>query len=237
MNLSSLQKLENLLAEIPGDDVCNLEQVHGMLTAILIGPAIVKVSEWLPFVFRRSGEMPEFKSQKQAEQLMALLMELNNDIVDNIDSMKFVPLMGHEKSGDEKRPDPLPWCASFISGMTLWGEEWLEGEKGNSDPVFRAFLTPIIYFVDDEETGVDARMGKSNEAIEEMERKLIATIPQSVWNIREYWRKQACKDRMDISGAIGGTSSHSPNVQGRNERCYCGSGKKFKKCCGKNSQN
>lgn len=206
MNLTSLQKLEKLLAETPGDDACNLEQVHGMLTAILIGPEVVKVSEWLPFVFNRSGEMPEFKSQKQAGQLMALLMELNNDIVDNIDSMKFVPLMGHEKSGDEKRLDPLPWCASFISGMTLWGEEWLAAEKGNKDPVFRGFLTPIIYFVDDEETGVDARAGKSSEAIEEMERKLIAAIPQSVWNIREYWRKEACKERLNVPGAIGATA-------------------------------
>lgn len=27
---------------------------------------------------------------------------------------------------------------------------------------------------------------------------------------------------------------HAPKTQGRNELCTCGSGKKFKNCCGKN---
>ena len=141
MNKKQLHELENLLSEMPGDEVYNLEQVHGMLTAIVIGPDLIMPSEWLPYVFNRKGEMPEFDSMEQVDKLMPLLMEMHNFIINKLNTKKFLPLMGHQVTDEEKKSDPLPWCKGFLGGACFWGEEWLQEEDDDSELL--QLITPV----------------------------------------------------------------------------------------------
>lgn len=55
-------------------------------------------------------------------------------------------------------------------------------------------------------------------------------------NVCQYNSKVAKKDRIVVnfeSGQVYSKTIKSENKVGRNDPCPCGSGKKFKKCCGK----
>jgi uncharacterized protein len=64
----------------------------------------------------------------------------------------------------------------------------------------------------------------------EVREKLIAALPMAVQAIHAYWlpfRQKSAPGLAPDSFHLGG----SPKV-GRNAPCPCGSGKKYKKCCG-----
>ena len=42
-----------------------------------------------------------------------------------------------------------------------------------------------------------------------------------------------CRERPQVARKGGGTVEHRAAKLGRNDPCFCGSGRKFKKCCGK----
>ncbi len=79
---------EFLLSGACNDDAMSVDQVHGLLTAIVCGPEPVLPSEWIPAVF---GEEPEFASVEEDEQIMALLMRMNNEIVNCLDDPADTP--------------------------------------------------------------------------------------------------------------------------------------------------
>ncbi|MDG5815818.1 YecA family protein [Chitinispirillales bacterium ANBcel5] len=233
MIISDLKKLEYALSEIPGEEVYNLEQVHGMLTAILTGPSVVMPSDWVPYVFSSEGKMPNLEHEK-TENLISLLMKLNNHIASQLDSRDFVPLIGCEEEGGKPYPDPHPWCLSFLEGMSLWGEEWVEGE--DDDSVLIDLLTPIVYFADIKDKR-ELRTKKSKKDIEKIELDLIEDIPRCVWNIREYWRKRVCGEDPEMDNEEYEVLEFSKEDFFANGLCLCGSGKQFDRCCWKNSHN
>ena len=51
METQKVKELEKLLSEIKGNKALNIVQLHGMLTALAIGPEAVSPDDWLPFVF------------------------------------------------------------------------------------------------------------------------------------------------------------------------------------------
>jgi len=59
-------------------------------------------------------------------------------------------------------------------------------------------------------------------------------VPDCVTAIANYWRaKGATQISMPLLHGLPAQPDQLPSKIGRNEPCPCGSGKKFKKCCGK----
>ncbi len=54
-------------------------------------------------------------------------------------------------------------------------------------------------------------------------------IPEYVKEIRKFWRPRCLKEMARAKGVV--IADEADRI-GRNEPCPCGSGKKFKKCCG-----
>ena len=70
-------------------------------------------------------------------------------------------------------------------------------------------------------------------AIREETVRLVLTIPVKVE--RPIQREQVMKPDAPNAGST--TPYRSDKKVGRNDPCPCGSGKKYKNCCGKNEQN
>jgi uncharacterized protein len=109
------------------------------------------------------------------------------------------------------------WANGFWKGMMLRGGEWrdLVDDRGA-----RNLLAPMVVFVEDK-TGrrllADTR-GEDDDLL----RRAGDLIPSAVPAIRDYWRRRT-GNPMTMPG------SRRP---GRNEPCPCGSGRKYKRCCG-----
>ncbi len=72
---------------------------------------------------------------------------------------------------------------------------------------------------DDQEVHAALGIDPADEAIR---LEAIEELPAAILGIRDYWHEPAA--------AV--TSPPAPKT-GRNDPCPCGSGKKFKKCCGR----
>jgi uncharacterized protein len=75
------------------EDVLSIDELHGYLTAIVCCPVPVMPSDWLAGVWQ-AEEGPQFESPEQAQEIMALIMRMHNDIADALGvGEEFGPLM------------------------------------------------------------------------------------------------------------------------------------------------
>jgi uncharacterized protein len=203
-------------------DICML---HGYLTAIAIGPITQSPSQWFPGIWGQSSE-PAFHSLEHAKRIFDLVLRYYNQIVLTFMEApeKFLPALYEYVEEGERRISAEEWCIGFSLGVHLRTQAW---EPLLEDKKLSALLTPIaalsLRSVWDDE--VTARPNP-----DEVRAKLIALLPSTVQAIHAYWlllREKRAPGLTSDSFPLGG-SSKAP----RNAPCPCGSGKKFKKCCG-----
>jgi len=63
-NQIALDELEDGLFEMDADAL-TIPELHGFLSAVIVGPEVIKPSEWLPHIFKFEGKMPEFSSMER----------------------------------------------------------------------------------------------------------------------------------------------------------------------------
>jgi uncharacterized protein len=130
----------------------------------------------------------------------------------------FTPLLLLNEDGSYSAND---WAVGFEFGMGFGRKKWSalfdDKEHGGS-------LIPILALAN--EHNPDPTMRPYTEPVSaEMREKLIVGAA-GVMRIYRYFQAQRLATRMNPTRRLG------PKV-GRNDLCPCGSGKKFKHCCGK----
>ncbi|MBN2009640.1 UPF0149 family protein [candidate division KSB1 bacterium] len=220
-----------------------MDVLHGFLSAVICSPTIVLPSEWLPVLLEDENDKIDFKNIKQAEKFIGALMEFYNDILNDILNDEYSPYI---RSTDDKL-DPRFWCHGFSFGMTLRIDEW---QDDLSDELFE-YLIPIYYFADPEtfiaEFGDDLA-AELQADIDGLLEDLMYAVPAIYvfWNEDELLEEDDNDDWIDepdvtsdlddldrISRASISPLNTGVFKVGRNEPCPCGSGKKYKNCCGR----
>lgn len=208
-----------LLSDRCADDSMMMDSLHGYLTALVIGPALVPISEWLPRIWGAAAEdAPAFKSDKEFEHITGLIARYMNEIAITLEvaPKEFEPLFcEHEWEG---RPvlDGEAWAWGFWEGMNLRAAEWEPIHASSLAPLLRPIYLLGAEEIDEEEIALVDNPLKCHKLTVEIE----AAIPE----IYRFWLPYR-------KSAIVPLQRDTPKV-GRNEACGCGSGKKFKKCCG-----
>jgi uncharacterized protein len=119
------------------------------------------------------------------------------------------------------------WANGFLRGMNLRKDDWLELLN---DDNHGGSLVPILALAHEHDP--DPEMRPYKEPISEEHReKLIIGAAAGVMNIYRYFRRQHVSP-MPFGPGSSTYRRISPKT-GRNELCSCGSGKKFKHCCGR----
>jgi uncharacterized protein len=107
------------------------------------------------------------------------------------------------------------WSFGFWKGMLLRPYDW---EPLIRDDNTRALLAPILCFIETDD-GESVLRGNP-DALDDLMIDAAEMIPDVVPVIRQYWRSASMAKQ---------PRSARP---GRNDPCLCGSGKKYKRCCG-----
>jgi len=209
----SLEELDAfLMSDDAPDDSLMLSDLDGFLTAVAIGPELIMPSEWLPHVW--GGDSAEFKSEDQARRVLGAIMGRYNDILDTLadDPEAFEPILyENRQTGETIAAD---WAEGFLMGMRLRARGWQA--LMNSEEAM--FFAPIAVFMPGKDGGY--KISPEEDAdIERFRAEAGDLIPGAVLGMYEFFRKTRAFFE-------GGTKL------GRNAPCFCGSGKKFKKCCG-----
>ncbi len=216
-----------LMSDATSDETMLLDALDGYLTAIVIGPSTLPTSRWYAGIWGSGkDDSPVFESTEQAIRIMNLIMRHYNSIVGSFqyDPDTHDPLFDYlQIEGDDREyVDAEMWAYGFMEGIALCQRDW---QALLDDPKGKAWVNPIRLLGSDDLSDEELSLVETPEQREE----LALQIQESLGDIYRFWlpHRKAIHELMLASTY----QRESPKV-GRNDPCPCGSGKKFKKCCG-----
>jgi uncharacterized protein len=216
---SDFDRIEELLeSDCFSGNAMRLDEVQAMLCAVVSAPQPVSPSIWLPEVFGE-GSVPA--DAPEVAELTQLLMRLNNDIAATLLAGETVAPILYPLDESCERYDYALWADAYVFGAGL-AEDWydLAGKRAED---LSELLEPL--FILNGMLREDAEKNGERWFPPAEEARLLADIeenlPVIVQTIYNFWRHRR----------TGTVVSEAPKV-GRNDPCPCGSGKKFKQCCG-----
>ncbi len=191
------------------EDGMSLEAAHGYLTALVSAPTTVMPSVWQPKVF---GNLP-FESKAHFQRAMDLLVRFYNQIVTDLFEHEVAPRLPGLDDG------LVEWCSGYL-------------EAAEHDPIWhddqdadRQLLPFSVIAGEFDLVGQEDLDGTTIADATKHIAQFAKELPGYVLAIYRYWMKWR---RANESPTVRATSTKV----GRNEPCTCGSGKKYKKCCG-----
>lgn len=218
-----LEELDGLLLEVDADQGMTLDTLDGFLHAIAIGPDTVMPSRWLPKVWNLDdgGMMPPMDSLERVNHLLSLIMRHYNSIISGLEQSPpvFAPVWPTFGYSGTDEGDAEGWAQGFTEGVKLSLSAW---QPLLRSPQGQQWYHPIEVLGDEDAPPEWDEL----TATSEQRAALAAQFEHSVLQMHAYWLplRQAVAERR--------TAQAMSTKVGRNEPCPCGSGKKFKKCCG-----
>jgi uncharacterized protein len=213
-----------LISDRSPPDSMMLSDLDGFLTGIAVGPELVLPSEWLPVVW--GGETPEFADEGEAKAILGAIMGRYNEILRQIADDALDPIFWTARDGTLIAAD---WAEGFLQAIMLRMDAWnrlLESKHHGQ------LLIPILALCGDENG--ESLLGLLAEEEDRIMEEAAEFVPGCVTAIAAYWREKGPKQiSMPLTPGPSSVPYRSSSKVGRNDPCPCGSGKKFKKCCGK----
>jgi uncharacterized protein len=220
------------------EEALTLTELEGFLFGLAITPDMIMMSEWMPEIF--GGEMPTFDNDKQADLLLKNLMEVYNayNKASHAGTLSF-PFDMKKLSG-EMIDDIQDWSFGLLEALRMRPEIWhIADEEGfeNADEdvkdVIYSFCTLYGIVHPDESKDLFVKHGKSLNDEAESLAILFGMLPLAVETLQAHGER-LWKERVeDMRKGVLDLNTKKIKI-GRNEPCPCGSGKKYKKCCGMN---
>ncbi len=220
-----VQELEDfLLEDRDGAVAMSFDIMDGYLHAVAIGPTTLLPQQWLPPIWGQTaaqGMVPAARDLQQFNRMLELVMRHFNSIIASLedDPPDIFPIWSAIEFEGREWDDAEGWALGFVQGMDLCRADWqplLETEQG------QAWYRPIGLlgeedFCPEQDELTDTPSQRSELSLQ---------IPAAVLGMHAHWlpHRQAVHEQT-VARAL-------QAKVGRNEPCPCGSGKKFKKCCG-----
>jgi uncharacterized protein len=213
-------------------DTLTYPQLAGFLFSMANAPDMIPPSEWIPMVF--NDQDARYESREEAEQVSLAMMALYNHCCqEGIDGSIRLP------PGCEIRPMPVDnleataplrqWAQGFSMGYDYLVEIWDEYLPDEIDEEMGALLMALTFFASPRLAKTYYDEGTREISFEQLAKTVVSIFPDA---LREYAHlgRSIYQARLE-SGDLTSSSLPPPKV-GRNNPCPCGSGKKFKRCCG-----
>ncbi|MDR0441549.1 MAG: UPF0149 family protein [Candidatus Accumulibacter sp.] len=223
-----LDRLEALLETPELEDAMRLDELQGYLCAALAGPRPIGEEDRLIDVL---GGEDAFDSEPGREAA-GLIRQFAASLADRLAAGEPPALLLFSKDGDDNAGDYLPWCQAYLAGVDQAAEDWFEyiedrsGEDaGEESDYLDERLFPLMVLNGEAEAAAREHGEAWPEGDERaaLERECEEDLAQAVTDIYRFWLAKR---------GVGTIRKDAPGV-GRNDPCPCGSGKKFKHCCGR----
>ena len=220
------QQLSDALLDL-GEDAMVLVELDGFVAGILVCPEMIPPSDWLPLVWNSEGSSdPVFKDLAHANKVMGLVMEYYNQVAlalfEQPDS--YAPLFPVDTRNDDVIWEV--WIEGFDKAAKLRPQAWLPlaAADTRTAEAWRGLMKL-------------AELARAELRVSaEQYRALSAGAPEKIagWVLDlNDWRLAQYQPPPSLRTGARPFASASAKV-GRNAACPCGSGKKYKRCCGLN---
>lgn len=217
------ETLEELLtSDAVPEDCMDLEMLDGYLAAVLSSPTRIPPEQWLPDVWSAHGDAVSFGSGSLVQQVIRLVRRYYNELATTLGQPEgWEPFCYASAEGDSLRVGE-EWIEGFAQGLELWSDNWEKTVPEEAAHAVREELDAILAPWEDEEAAENA---DDETRLEWLERAVTG-----IGVILSRWREHGLAPVELL--AVDGPAVPSASGVGRNEACPCGSGKKYKKCCG-----
>lgn len=223
MSEQEMDRLEDLLAaDVFRNEAMTLDILQGFLCAAISGPETIPASMWMPLAL---GESPEYESPAQEKETADLVMKFHDAMASALRNGEDFDLILYGLEEDPERLDYAAWCEGYVYGAQIGEENWFE-LAGEFAPDLSEKME--VFFLLSGMLKEDARKNREPWLSAKEEEKALAkaeeAFPGTIHDIFRFWQVQRSSPAP--------VRREAPKV-GRNDPCPCGSGKKFKQCCGK----
>jgi uncharacterized protein len=228
-----LKQLKAFLADpARPEGTLRYHELQGFLFAVASAPDMVPPSEWMRVVF--GGEEAEYASLDEAKAILGALMALYNDV--NSAVFAGVPALPPDCAFRSdvlaNLEDDAPisqWARGFTTGHQWLEESWEGCIPDDLDEEFGAALMTLSFFVSRKlaEEFHGQTDGRTN--LEGFATTIRRLFPDALGGYARLGRaiQQVLREREHEPAAAPARAK-----AGRNDPCPCGSGRKYKKCCG-----
>jgi uncharacterized protein len=237
---AEIETLEERLAAIDPDDSMAVEELDGFCAALACSPLPIPRDEWLPMVL---GESPRARAALRGEgddaALLAMIERHRVAVAAMLhDGDGFAPVLSYDEDG---RAWGNAWAIGFARAMSLRPDAWAPLDEDEDymdalDPVMRLVADAQQDEVDPDDrdgpdrtiTGDGGEDGQEDfEPIADGERDaVIREMLDGMQDVHDFFRET--RERALAPATI----RRDPAKLGRNDPCGCGSGRKYKNCCG-----
>jgi uncharacterized protein len=206
-------------------------ELQGFLFAVVSAPELIQPSEWLPIIFNEHDA--GYATPEEANTILGQIMALYNDInAAVLEERVALPDDCHVRTRALDNLDnsaPLArWSRGFLTGHQWLEELWdVELSDDLDEEVGTVVMTLSFFASRDLAEAFREECAPQTESLEELAESMLRVLPAAFAEYTHLGRA--------VLGGSGGTVPRAPKRVtriGRNDPCPCGSGKKFKKCCG-----
>ena len=213
-------RLAERLAANPNPEALSLEAVDGLFCALIASPRAIMPHEYLPVILGGTlGEAGMLDDLAQVQELMGHLMRYWNFIAHDFEheTVHLAYIEEHGVDGITGRD----WARGYMRGTRLAFDGW--GRIFNDDREGLLLAVPLVAGEMDPEWPKEPLTPERND-------ELLQSMLAGAARAYRYFRE----DRIAYAMAAARPEPYeraAPKV-GRNDPCPCGSGKKYKRCCG-----
>jgi len=237
-----LDELRTRDEEIPQWEFC-----EGFMAALICGRRPISPEEYLPVLLGLddAAALAPFADAAQRERFLALWMrrwqevaaaldaEVENledeaayqpEVMDVRGAIATLPAAERAELGDEVPAFAQVWALGFMFAVENWPEEWAPPRDKEAAQWLDEALETIVTMTEDD-TGEPEISPFGDDTPPSVSVERLNAFGDAIWavyDLRELWR--SIGPRVE--------TVRKEATPGRNDLCYCGSGKKYKKCHG-----
>lgn len=230
----NLRQLDELLLSLPEENEGMLmSEFDGFCAGLIVCPDIVLPGEWLPIIWGDEVTAP-FERIEDVQAATNLITGHYNAVAQSLSSPvpRYGPVFDHDLRTDELLWEA--WVDGFEQAMRLRPDAW-ERIVESHDEEAAASVSMILTLHEIAE----GRCDLPDESIDDLTERAPDLIHDIVLNLNA-WTKGQPGSGTGSGGLLFPPVANSTEEPfrgrkvGRNELCPCGSGRKYKRCCGAN---
>ena len=223
-----IEAIEALYVRHPeGEEAPSISYVDGALAGLLLAPEPVPPEEWLPRLW--AGPEVAFADPADAGRLARLLRDRQAEIAAELleGGGVFAPVYESDEEGNEIWQI---WLLGLGGALMLNPEHW-ESLIDSDDEDVGAAALGLVSLLATLPGFRGALSGEEDERLSEIGDMAEDAPDLLPYFVETLYRRQLGLERVVMTDDYPPPPAVSSKV-GRNDPCPCGSGKKYKKCCG-----
>ncbi len=230
------------------DETPQWEFCEGFMAALICCRRLILPAEYLPVLLAIDGEtdagsfagetqllrFTELWTRRWSEVVRALDAHIESlddagayqpEVMDVRGAIAALPEGERAAASDETLPSfGQVWALGFMFAVEAWPDEWQPPRDKAAAQWLDGALQAIVALTEDDKavSTLSVFDGNGPPSLSLQRLNAFAAAVWAVYDLRELWRHFGARVH----------TVHKEPAPGRNDPCACGSGKKFKKCCG-----